>query len=308
MVSNKRGMDHISNDGYYRNTTTHYPTEDHYSKSVYSKRHSEFFESGYDTEGQYPGGKFALSTYLEKNGFYPSLSNVKSLIRRGANVNEVGIDGRTPITIYFQKVNILRHAGRKNICYISLQVFHLLVDSGSKVDILGPGGNWTPLLVSCMFPSNEDMIRRLILPGASINTSNKLGWTPIMRYCTHKKLSIDIIRLLLENGADPNCKLKRTGSSALMLFSSRHVIDTDILRLFIEYGANIRSKNFKGVSCLDKLNEKLGEGWTWDYFGRRTFMMCRNHITTHGYEEHNSLARFLVSTTDDLFYNICKFM
>ena len=51
-----------------------------------------------------------------------------------------------------------------------------------------------------------DIVRLLLERGADPNKQTKDGWTPLM-YATEKG-NIDIVRLLLENGADPTKRTK----------------------------------------------------------------------------------------------------
>ena len=251
----------------------------------------------------------AISIYLRKDRIQHRSRFVKSLIKQGADVNNLHRDGYTPLMLSSWEMLLATkyQCGRPVSCE-DVKIINVLIDNGACVNVHDPQKGWTPLLVACTIENNSHTIRKIIRAGAMTNDSDMKGWTPLMRYCLLEKLDIGIIRLFLEKGADPNVKNNKNGSSALMVFSRRRVVDEDILGVFLEYGADINSKNVKGVSCSDRLGEKMGKQWRWTHSGRKSFMMCRNRIASSGYEEDNSFSRSIYSVNDDVFYRICNFL
>lgn len=76
-----------------------------------------------------------------------------------------------------------------------------------------------------------------------INATNFAGWTALMIVCRNQNIisdSLNITKLLLEKGADPN-KQTKSGATAIMLVASctRHESTNLIVELLLEYGAEL---------------------------------------------------------------------
>lgn len=104
------------------------------------------------------------------------------------------------------------------------------------------------LVNTCSKISSLQAIRDLIKKGANVNHKNVLGDTPLIE--ASKKLFSSAIKLLLENGADPNIvnDMNETGLIIISQFGSYIIqknlnIIQDIIDLFIQYNIdlNIRS-------------------------------------------------------------------
>ena len=86
-----------------------------------------------------------------------------------------------------------------------------------------------------------------------INEANESGWTPLMIASRNSKKnnSIEIIKLLLENGSDPDVK-DNDGWTALMLASRYSNTDSNLatVQLLLDKGADINTKDYYGQTAL----------------------------------------------------------
>ncbi len=91
-----------------------------------------------------------------------------------------------------------------------------------------------PLGLACYF-GHEDVARYLIAQGADVNlpAANAMKVCPI--HAAAARRSEPIVRLLLENGADPNA---RQQGDYTALDAARQNGDTDIIDLLLRYGAS----------------------------------------------------------------------
>jgi ankyrin repeat protein len=137
-----------------------------------------------------------------------------------------------------------------------------LLEAGADVNQLTRYG-WSPLLAATQ-NRNYQMGRFLIENGADVNIANKGGWTPLYLATDNRNLEggdyptpepdmdhLDFIRLLLEQGADPNARLTEStetrtvftnqwldenGATAFLRASQSG--DIDLMRLLLEHGAD----------------------------------------------------------------------
>jgi ankyrin repeat protein len=152
-----------------------------------------------------------------------------------------------------------------------------LVEKGAQLDLADPEGV-TPL-ISAIFNSHFDVARYLIDRGANVNRWDWWGRTPLylaVDYNTlphggrpdqpslDETLPIDIIRVLLEKGANPNPQLKllppyrATGADrgvdqmlsfgATPLLRAAKAQDAPAIKLLLEHGAIVDLPNNQGLT------------------------------------------------------------
>lgn len=100
--------------------------------------------------------------------------------------------------------------------------------------------------------NNEyEKLMTLIKEGADVNSVNDYGGTPLM--IASKRGHVETVRILLENGADPNIKMnpprdpRQTGTA---LHTAAQEANNDIVLLLIEHGAEIDSVTGYGETPL----------------------------------------------------------
>ena len=111
-------------------------------------------------------------------------------------------------------------------------------DASGCVDADG-GEGFTPLQIAAG-NGHEDIVRLLLMRGASLDRQNLYGWTALMQAASHGRT--DIVALLLQNKADPYARNK-LGATALTV--AAHYGHISIVRLLL------------GISFID-LNETDG--------------------------------------------------
>ena len=101
----------------------------------------------------------------------------------------------------------------------------------------------------------------LIKNGAPVNAYDKWGWTPLMWACYFK--NYDIVRLLLEKGADPNLKSKDgyqsipVGSTPLMMAACNgHAM---IVKLLLKHKADKNIVNGYGLTAASYARNAASE-------------------------------------------------
>lgn len=126
-----------------------------------------------------------------------------------------------------------------------------LLKNGSKVNVVDKYGN-DALLFICKKGKKEDIeiIKLLLEYGANVN-SNKSNFSCLM--CAAHNTNYDITKLLIENGANVNY-VSKNGYGILNLIYDNTIHynneDNRIIKLLIENGANVNSKNKSGETPL----------------------------------------------------------
>jgi ankyrin repeat protein len=158
----------------------------------------------------------------------------------------------------------------------------LLIDAGADVNQATEYG-WTPLLTA----TNNRHYRLgayLIQRGADVNLANKGGWTPLYLATDNRNIEggdypvpkpdmdhLAFIRILLENGAAPNARIRedtlsRTIFTMQWLFESGATAfvraaqsgDTGLLQLLLKHGADPKIPTDYGDTAL---TAAAGIGW-----------------------------------------------
>ncbi len=190
---------------------------------------------------------------------------IEFLVSNGADINARSIDRdyQRHVTAEGRPKNMdsggltpLLYAAREN-CMACVDV---LLENGADIDLPDPGGV-SPVLVAIM-NANWDLARQLILAGADVNQWDIYGETPLFAVVgLHSQInggraSIDplnetdgmtILRMLLENGANPNMQLffrpanvrgstNTRGSTPLIRAANN--ADLEVVELLLEHGAD----------------------------------------------------------------------
>lgn len=140
------------------------------------------------------------------------------------------------------RANLLTNAvvgGRLNILKTILEREN---DPVAAVNSRAPGAS--SLLHLAAFHDQLDIARELIARGAHVNAQTDQGITPL-----HSAKSAAMIRLLLENGANPNAVTKTEERTPLM-HRLQSPTSPEIVRLFIEHKTDIAAADKNGDTAL----------------------------------------------------------
>lgn len=281
---------------------------------------SLIIDKGHNVSTVYNDKTTDLLRYVN-NRDYPINSNVvRMFLERGSNAHHEDKNGYTPLMGCL--VRFRRHSDlpkyslydRKRVADNDKKLdeivksINLLLDHGAKVTTKSHRYGWTPLQMACTRHSNEAMIRRMVSLGADVTIANHRGYTPLMRYCVLKTIDIDIIKLFLSKGADPDTKNADNGASSFLRFTRRMKINHDILRVFLRRGCDIYVQDFRGKGCLQNLEKRVGKNWRSMMSESNDLRMCRNRLTIESEFPSDVFSRFVVNCIDDLFYSVCKFL
>ncbi|XP_051167873.1 putative ankyrin repeat protein RF_0381 [Leptopilina boulardi] len=172
------------------------------------------------------------------------LKIVETLVKNGANVNATSPYGN-PIhiacdTFYFPSINKLQRVRNAKIAEI-------LIENNAKIEAQDAAKK-TPLQRACD-NKYEEMVEVLLKVGASFKMKFHQR-----RSALHYIVGINntrIMKLFLDQGLDPNVKDFREETPLIYgSKSSAKGISLDIIELLIEYGADIDAGDINGVTAL----------------------------------------------------------
>jgi len=195
------------------------------------------------------------------------------LVERGAEVDaKTATDLMTPLVSAEPRAQPRSPGGMTALMFASregcLECVQAMVEKGAKVDLPDPEGV-TPLIWA-IWNTRFDVAKYLIEHGANVNRFDWWGRTPLylaVDYVTlphggrpdqpslDETLPIDIVRLLLDKGADPNAQLKMTaplratgndrGLDPMLapgttpLIRAAKAMDVDSMKALLDHGADI---------------------------------------------------------------------
>ena len=177
------------------------------------------------------GGRIVapLPAALHKKNF--RIANL--LHSHGAVVDVRGDRGRTP----------LYGASRGGL----VDIIQWLLNHGADVSVPRDDG-WTPLhaAAGCMRP---EAVRLLLDHNADVNSRNKTGRTPLCEtifepVSSQEGRAVDVVRRLLEHGADPNASCDHYRST--LLHKAFYHGWLEVARLLLCYGAKVDEKDQSG--------------------------------------------------------------
>jgi len=143
-----------------------------------------------------------------------SVSMVRLLIEKGADINAKNNDEETPL--------------HRAVWQSNLDVIRLLIEKGATVNAKGNGGRIP--LHEAAFKGNPEVVRLLIEKGATVNAKDSEGKTPLYWAATAINGIPDIIRLLIEKGADVNAKNNNGITPLYVAKVNKHIAVADYLR------------------------------------------------------------------------------
>ncbi|HEX4949648.1 MAG TPA: ankyrin repeat domain-containing protein, partial [Blastocatellia bacterium] len=199
------------------------------------------------------------------------LKKVQLLLARGANVNAVSKDEKSPLRMALSLPN-------------SMAVVQTLLAKGANVNQADKRG-FTPLMMAG-FSGNLELIQLLLAKGADPKAKTKDGFTYLVaitnsanpaavRWALEQGLEVKdpkqdvltgaamsgdlaVARLLLEKGASPNSP-DELGYTSLMHAVLTESSSLELVKLLLEKGADAKAKAKDGLTALTFAKRK---GWT----------------------------------------------
>ena len=156
---------------------------------------------------------------------------VELLIRAGANVNDPGAKGMTPL------MHAAMHDGAEAVT--------MLLAAGADVSAKDKAG-WTALLHATRSKRGYvKPVERLIAAGADVNAAHNYGGTPLSSaaYNGH----VEVARLLIKWGADVHAKDQAGWTPLICASINGH---RQLVELLIEAGAQVPAKDRLGRTAL----------------------------------------------------------
>lgn len=174
-------------------------------------------------------------------------SIIKLLLDAGADTNAVDVDGFTPLGVAVE--------------WISYSTVRMLLDAGADVNAHFCGR--LTVLHIAVGGRDAEMMRILLSANPDLEAHDENGGTPLHWACRGfmlfmtpdmEKASSELVRLLLDAGADVNARHSVSGDSPLhALVQSKAEFSTieAVVRILVEKGGNMDIKNIRGRTAYD---------------------------------------------------------
>lgn len=164
----------------------------------------------------------AGNTPLIQAAFYSSAHDLKLFLEKGSDLNATNDSGVTAL----MKAVWDPHKTR------------LLLNRRPNVNAVSKAGN-TALIIACYESGAAPVIKQLIAAGADVHARNEGGGNAVT--AAAEAGDVDVLRLLLDHGADPNSKVRIIEShcevSALM--TAVQLGHFDFVKLLLDRGADV---------------------------------------------------------------------
>ena len=174
------------------------------------------------------------------------LEMVKVLLAAGANPNAAGGVAHGG---FWTVLTFAMNAKNKN----RLELVDTLIAAGAK---LNPEP-WFPVspLQATVIGNDIEMIEALLERGSDVNWENDIGTTALVTAITMGEPNVEVVRLLLNAGADPNKPRLWVGDNCVSLLTflgenpGTDKVRSEIRRLVLQAGGKNFSVNSNGKPC-----------------------------------------------------------
>ncbi len=161
-----------------------------------------------------------------------NVAEVKRLLKRGANVESVGVS-REPALVAASFLE-------------KREIVEMLLNHGANIEAKDGNENTSLQRVAWR---NLEIVKLLLDRGAQVNTKNVHGTTPLHQAANRGQTAI--VDLLLDHGADINAERSFNGDTPLHWSVASRWGRIETVKLLIDGGADIDAKNKDGDTPLD---------------------------------------------------------
>ena len=170
---------------------------------------------------------------------------VYSLFQKGVNINSLDGNGMTPLHYAvgqdnLDMVTVLINLGNAS-CEVDLQEERTIADVNLKDE-----DGQIPLHLANGI--NLKIIKVLISSGSDVNSKDNLGNIPLYKMIGLNNLAV--VKTMIKSGLDPNVENIK-GQTLLERAVKSNYIDPNIIRVLVEAGADINHKDKNGNSYLN---------------------------------------------------------
>jgi ankyrin repeat protein len=166
----------------------------------------------------------------------------KLLIENGANINGKDINGKTALMYALSKGQ-----------FVNEEIIHYLLNNGANIEQKDDFG-WTALFYSIEFGDPYKIIELLLKNNAILTVVSKIGNTPLQIAC--KRRNLEIVKLLFDYGAKITINSQDiAGDTALILATGNNKYD--IVKYLLENGADPMIKDSLGKTALKYAKENI---------------------------------------------------
>ena len=106
---------------------------------------------------------------------------------------------------------------------------------------------FTPLMIACRY-GNIRIATLLHQAHANINQQDNDGWTALMEACSSETPQYELVKLMVQSGADLNIKTSKRQSTALILAAERR--HASIVQYLLDEGAPVNTQDVDGATSL----------------------------------------------------------
>lgn len=269
-IKNKLGMTVLSAvyyDYYYKQENIYY------NKYIdYKEKTTLYLNYGLDINNVDNNGNTILIKIFTNK--YKYMEIFEWLVNNGADINIQNDLGNSMIFLFYNFPTI----------YFT-EIIKLLINNKYNINIKNKNGDTPLIYMTKNFYDNnynKNKIEILIKSGANINIQNNNGMTALMEYvylmCMNNYYTIDMnmIKLFIDNGADPNIKdfingntilsflfqtqfhIKSNVEIILYLIKISNILLIDIINLFTYVPKNLLYK--LGIPCINRYKQYIDEG------------------------------------------------
>lgn len=140
------------------------------------------------------------------------VATVKSLLDRGADINEKDVYGKTALMKAAEKGDI--------------DTVKTLLDRGADANIKTDQGGTA--LLAAAYGGHAAVIQALLENGAKVNAKDIFGTTPLMAAARYGQN--ETVKLLLDNGADATIKNKGGATALTLAVGEKHMATAELLK------------------------------------------------------------------------------